>query len=331
MATAQPNKDTIFGIDKKQDFDRVALDVFKYQATNNAVYKSYINALGILIPDVKEVAHIPFLPISFFKSHPVKTGDFLPQITFTSSGTTGNSTSQHFVKDLKIYEESFSRAFSQFYGAPKEWCILALLPAYLERTGSSLVLMADALIKESMHPESGFYLNDYDKLVATLQKLAEKNTPTLLLGVSFALLDVAEMLPKLAPNLLVVMETGGMKGRRKELVRQELHAILAQGFGVQKIHSEYGMTELLSQAYSQGDGLFFAPPWMRAVCRDTTDPLHLLPAGKTGGINIIDLANLNSCSFLATEDLGTVYADGSFSIIGRFDQAAIRGCNLMVL
>lgn len=331
MAPAQPNKDTIFGIYKKQDFDRVALDVFTYQAANNAVYKSYIQALGISASAVKEVSHIPFLPIEFFKTHQVKTGNFLPRATFASSGTTGSSTSKHFVKDLKIYEESFSRAFLQFYGAPKDWCILALLPAYLERTGSSLVVMADDLIKKSAHQESGFYLNDYDKLVATLQKLAEKNTPTLLLGVSFALLDVAEMLPKLAHNHLVVMETGGMKGRRKELVRQELHALLAKGFGVNKIHSEYGMTELLSQAYSRGEGLFFAPPWMRAVCRDTTDPLHLLPAGKTGGINIIDLANLNSCSFIATEDLGTVYADGAFSIIGRFDQAAIRGCNLMVL
>jgi phenylacetate-coenzyme A ligase PaaK-like adenylate-forming protein len=249
---------------------------------------------------------------------------------FTSSGTTGQSTSKHYVTDIELYKKSYLKGFEYFYGSISDYCILALLPSYLERKGSSLIYMIDDLIKKSNHPESGFYLYQIDVLAEKLKKLDSKGEKVLLIGVSFALLDLVEK-HQLQLKNTVVMETGGMKGRRKELIREELHGALKKGFGVERIHSEYGMTELLSQAYSHGNGIFKTPPWMKILIRDTEDPLTFLPYGKSGGINVVDLANMNSCSFIATQDLGKKYADESFEILGRFDHSDIRGCNLMIL
>jgi phenylacetate-coenzyme A ligase PaaK-like adenylate-forming protein len=331
MPDLQPFKSTIFNLSNQHEFEQTALELFYTQAENNTVYVQFLKNLGVKPDDVTQVDEIPFLPISFFKSHNVKSGSFKPEIIFTSSGTTGTSTSRHAVKDLSLYVQSFETAFRAFYGPSSDYCIVALLPAYLERSGSSLVYMANKLIENSTDERSGFYLNNYHELIDTLRATATNNTPTLLLGVSFALLDVAELLRDFHHPNLIVMETGGMKGRRKELIREELHRILKSSFHVPHIHSEYGMTELLSQAYSKGDGIYKTPPWMSVLIRDTTDPLSLLPKGRTGGINIIDLANAHSCAFIATEDLGRLHADGSFEVMGRFDQADIRGCNLMVL
>ncbi|MEL6304419.1 MAG: acyl transferase, partial [Bacteroidota bacterium] len=250
--------------------------------------------------------------------------------TFESSGTTGSVTSKHFVTNISLYQESFRRAFRQFYGDPKDLCILALLPSYLERTGSSLVFMVDDLINSSAHPLSGFYLHDLKALQQKLMELEASQTPTLLIGVSFALLDLAEQFPTPLKHI-TIMETGGMKGKRKEMIREELHQELRNAFQVQHIHSEYGMTELLSQGYSKGNGIFETPPWMKVLIRDPEDPLSLQANGKSGGVNVIDLANLHSCAFIATQDLGKVHSDGSFEIIGRFDHSDIRGCNLMAL
>ena len=280
--------------------------------------------------EVNRLEDIPFLPIQFFKSHEVVSSRENVIKTFTSSGTTGSFPSKHLVTDVSIYEKSFNLGFEKFYGPLENYVILALLPSYLEREGSSLIYMVNSLIEQSKHPESGFYLNDLDKLKNQLKNLDDSGKKVLLIGVSFALLDLVEAYSFQLKNT-IVMETGGMKGRRKELIREELHQKLKTGFGVDAIHSEYGMTELLSQAYSKGDGIFFTPKWMRLFTRDTEDALLLQEPGKTGGINIIDLANINSCSFIATQDLGRVNADGSFEIIGRFDNSDIRGCNLMVL
>jgi len=280
-----------------------------------------------------EISHyrdIPFLPIRFFKSHLVISGEYQPEITFSSSGTTGLSTSKHHIKDQNIYVESFKKAFEIFLGKPEEYIILAMLPSYLERDGSSLVFMLDALIKMSGQNKSGFFLHEYEALHALLMRLKSNGKKVILLGVSFALLDLAEQFPIDFPDLIII-ETGGMKGRRKELIREELHQILKKGFGVDKIYSEYGMTELLSQAYSKGEGLFTSPPWMKVLIRDTNDPFSILSSGKTGGINVIDLANIYSCSFIATQDLGKIHKDGRFEVLGRFDSSDIRGCNLMVV
>ena len=278
---------------------------------------------------MKRLEDIPFLPIQFFKSERVLVSERTSQKVFTSSGTTGNRTSKHFVADIALYEQSFYKAFQHFYGSVSDYTILALLPSYLERGGSSLVYMVDALIKASGNSDSGFFLNDLDALIATLKALEAKKQNTLLLGVSYALLDVLEK-ESFQLKHTTVMETGGMKGRRKEMVKPELHQKLSHGFGVSKIHSEYGMTELLSQAYSKGGGRFHCPPWMKILTRDTEDAFGYVRE-KTGGINVIDLANINSCSFIATQDLGRVYADSTFEVIGRFDNSDIRGCNLMVL
>jgi hypothetical protein len=273
---------------------------------------------------------IPFLPIQFFKSHRVLSSSEPIEKSFSSSGTTGNITGKHHITDISFYEKSFQKGFEQFYGNIEDYVILALLPSYLEREGSSLIYMVDALIKQSNHKESGFYLNNLSELNETLLKLESQGKQTLLIGVSFALLDFIETY-SFKLNHTLVMETGGMKGRRKELVRSELHSILKQGFGVENIHSEYGMTELLSQAYSKGDGIFECPNWMKVFVRDPEDALTILDPEKTGGINVIDLANVNSCSFIATQDLGKINQDGTFEIVGRFDHSDIRGCNLMVL
>jgi len=267
--------------------------------------------------------------LSFLNRTPIISSIDPVEVTFTSSGTTGITTSSHFVTDVGWYAESFRSAFRLFYGDIEKYCILALLPSYLEREGSSLIYMADDLIKQSNNPDSGFFLYNHDELYHQLKKQQSGQKPTLLIGVTFALLDFIEHYKLNFPEL-IVMETGGMKGRRKEMIREELHTTLCNGFGVDAIHSEYGMTELLSQAYSKGNGIFNCPPWMKIIARDTNDPMSLLNDDKAGGINVIDLANINSCSFIATQDLGKVYADNSFEVLGRFDNSDIRGCNLLI-
>ena len=323
-------QNNIFNIQNQEDFKQVALNVFKHQFKNNKVYRSFCDLLYIHPSDVTNVEEIPFLPIQFFKSRKVLSSLDAIDTTFTSSGTTGSITSNHFVTDINLYKESYLKGFAHFYGNIEDYVVLALLPNYLERNGSSLVYMVDDLIKKSNNPESGFYLNNIKELAKKLTELDKKGQKTLLIGVSFALLDLIEMQQFNLKNT-IIMETGGMKGRRKELVRDELHQLLKEGFKVDKIHSEYGMTELLSQGYSNGNGIFDTPPWMKILTRDTEDALTIQQAGKTGGINVIDLANYNSCSFIATQDLGKVDKNGTFEIIGRFDNSDIRGCNLMVL
>ncbi|CAM1334332.1 acyl transferase [Tenacibaculum aestuariivivum] len=320
----------VFNIQSEKQFNQIAIKIFNHQFKNNKVYRSFCDLLYIHPSDVTSVEKIPFLPIEFFKSKEILSNTNKVQEIFSSSGTTGTSTSKHFVTDLKWYETSYLKGFDYFYGNIAEYVVLALLPNYLERKGSSLVYMVNDLIKKSNHYASGFYLNNLDELACKLIELDKKGQKTLLIGVSFALLDLIEKKQFKLQNT-IIMETGGMKGRRKELIRNELHEILKNGFGVAKIHSEYGMTELLSQGYSKGNGVFNCPPWMRFFTRDTEDALTILPKEKSGGINIIDLANYNSCSFIATQDLGKVYTDNSFEIIGRFDNSDIRGCNLMVL
>jgi hypothetical protein len=320
----------IFNIKDHLTFRATALEVFDYQARHTEVYRDYLAALQVNPSRVKEVEEIPFLPIEFFKSHDVIAGGKGAELVFESSGTEGITPSRHPVADASLYRKSFTTGFRLFYDDPGKYCILALLPSYLERTGSSLVHMMDHLITASGHPESGFYLDDFEALSSILQKRNEDKHPTLLVGVSFALLDLAEKHPLMLEDSIIVMETGGMKGRRKEMVRSELHGHLLKAFGLRAVHSEYGMTELLSQAYSDGEGLFRCPSWMHVLIRDPNDPLTLLPAGQSGGINIIDLANLNSCSFIATGDLGKVHEDERFEVLGRYDHSDIRGCNLLV-
>ena len=322
-------KERVFSIQNEEDFNRVALDVFQYQLENNKVYQQYVRNLQIDTSAIRHYSAIPFLPIQFFKTQNVSTLDDTPQITFTSSGTTGMINSQHHVYDLAWYELSFRKAFEQFYGNIKDIAVLALLPSYLEREGSSLIYMVDDLIQSSDQDESNYFLYNHDELYATLQELQTKGTKTILIGVTYALLDFVDKYKVDFPDL-IVMETGGMKGKRKEMIREELHQILCNGFGVSTIHSEYGMTELLSQGYSKGNGLFQTPKWMKILIRDTNDPLTIMQHSNTGAINVIDLANIHSCAFIATQDLGKIYTDQSFEILGRFDNADIRGCNLLV-
>ena len=324
------HKNSIFNIHSESDFKATALEVFKFQFEHNAVYRSFCDLLYKHPSDVKSVEEIPFLPIEFFKTHTVVSTNKPIKATFTSSGTTGSIVSKHHVVDLDVYKQSFRTGFESFYGTIENYTVLALLPSYLEREGSSLVYMANDMILQSKQPESGFYLHDLEALKNTLTSLEAKGQKTLLIGVSYALLDLIEAY-SFELKHTIVMETGGMKGQRKELVKSELHALLKQGFGVDTIHSEYGMTELLSQAYSKGGGVFKTPPWMKVLTRDPEDALSIQPIGKSGGINIIDLANINSCAFIATQDLGKIRSDGTFEILGLFDQSDIRGCNLMVL
>ena len=323
-------REQIFNITSEDNFKKMALTVFKHQFKNNKVYRSFCDLIYVHPSDVKKIEEIPFLPIQFFKSRKVLSSIDEIQEVFTSSGTTGSITSKHFVTDISLYKESYLEGFKHFYGNIEDYVVLALLPNYLERKGSSLVFMVDDLIKKSKNSESGFYLNNIDELAQKLTKLDKNGQKTVLMGVSFALLDLVEKHQFSLKNT-TVMETGGMKGRRKELVREELHQLLQDGFKVDEIHSEYGMTELLSQGYSKGNGVFETSPWMKILARDTEDALTILPIGKAGGINVIDLANYNSCSFIATQDLGKVHKNGTFEIIGRFDTSDIRGCNLMVL
>lgn len=320
----------IFNISSSQHFQEIALEAFKHQYQNNTIYQRYCNLLGKSLKTVKQISDIPFLPIEFFKKERVISSKEAIKETFSSSGTTGSIASKHYVTDVNLYEESYLKAFKLFYGNIEEYCVLALLPSYLERTGSSLIYMVEDLIKRSNHKESGFYLKNHKDLSEKLTSLDRAGQKVLLIGVSFALLDLIEQYSFTLKNT-IVMETGGMKGKRKEIIRSELHEVLKEGFGVSEIHSEYGMTELLSQGYSKGNGIFETPPWMQILVRDTENPLQLLSGSKTGGINVIDLANYNSCSFIATQDLGKVYANNQFEVIGRFDNSDVRGCNLMAL
>jgi hypothetical protein len=306
-----------------------ALSLMQYQATNNVVYREWIESMKVALYRVKSLEEIPFLPIDFFKTFAIYTGSECPSFYFESSGTTQDIVSKHFVKDLNVYEESFMECFYQFYGAPEDYCILGLLPNYLDREHSSLVYMTQHLIQASKDARSGFYLYDFENLNQTLATLEKEQQKTLLIGVSFALMDFVDAYPQKLKHTKV-METGGMKGRKQELSKPALHAYLANGFGVQTIHSEYGMTELLSQAYSKGEGIYTCPPWMKVIVADESDPTSLSTTGR-GVLHIIDLANFNSCAFIATEDLGIVYPDGSFEVIGRLDQSARRGCSLLVV
>ncbi|MDC1324854.1 acyl transferase [Flavobacteriaceae bacterium] len=324
------SKDLIFNIQTEAEFKATALDVFKFQFEHNSVYRSFCDLLYKHPSGIQSIEEIPFLPIEFFKTRSVVSSNKPAQATFTSSGTTGSIVSKHFVSDLEIYKHSFRVGFETFYGNIEDYTVLALLPSYLEREGSSLVYMVNDMITKSKQPESGFYLHDLEALKNTLISLDAKGEKVLLIGVSYALLDLIESY-SFALKHTIIMETGGMKGQRKELVKSELHALLKHGFGVDTIHSEYGMTELLSQAYSKGNGRFDTPPWMKVLTRDPEDALTIQSIGKSGGVNIIDLANINSCAFIATQDLGKIKPDGSFEILGRFDQSDIRGCNLMVL
>ena len=321
-------KNKIFNIRSPKDFEALTLEVFQYQAKNNDTYSNYLNHLGITPGSIHQPDQIPFLPIEFFKTRKIITGKDIPGKIFTSSGTTGSGTSKHYVTDISWYKESFTRTFQCFYGNPGQYCILALLPSYLERKGSSLIYMINYLIRNSKNPESGFYLDKLDALAEKIILLREQNQRILLFGVSFALLNLAE---KYKPDLSgqIVMETGGMKGKREEIVREELHEILNKAFNTKVIHSEYGMTELLSQAYSKGNGIFHTPPWMKVLIRDSYDPLSYVEKNRSGGINVIDLANYNSCSFIETKDLGRLLPDGGFEVSGRFDSSDIRGCNLI--
>jgi len=317
-----------------ESFNQVAAAVFEFQYLHNPVYRQWCNLLGREDNSIPKTAplypeRIPFLPISFFKSHTVTTTLFEPMQIFESSGTTQTINSRHLIKDTAIYRESFIKAFEMFYGPVTDWCIIGLLPSYLERQNSSLVMMVDAMIRISGHPSSGFYLYDFEKLKETLEKTEAAGQKTLLIGVTFGLLDFAEQFTMQLQHT-IIMETGGMKGRKKELTRQEIHDFLKKKLGVKEIHSEYGMTELLSQAYSLGEGRFQCPPWMKVMVRDEEDPLLVKVSGK-GVLNIIDLANIYSCAFIATEDVGIVHEDGSFEVWGRLDNSDIRGCSLLVI
>lgn len=320
----------IFTISTQKQFDKLALKAFRHQHEHNLVYRTFCDFLNVDVSSVKRIQDIPFLPIQFFKSHDVVASKSAIQKIFTSSATTSSITSKHFVTDISMYEQSYRQAFTQFYGNIENYTILALLPSYLDREGSSLIHMVSDLIELSNNEDSGFYLNNYPELIDKLVSLDASGQNIILIGVTYALLDLVELQDFDLQNT-IIMETGGMKGRRKEMIREELHHILTEKFGVNSIHSEYGMTELLSQAYSLGDGTFQCPPWMQVFMRDTEDALRYVGTQKTGGINVIDLANINSCCFIATQDLGKIHPDGTFEVLGRFDNSDIRGCNLMVL
>ncbi len=313
----------------EQTFTSKTLAIFHYQAENNPVYRKFLHYLDKNPSLVTRIEDIPFLPISLYKQQQILIEDCKTDFYFESSGTGNMERSKHFVPDLALYEKSFLKGFNVFYGPVENYCIAALLPSYLERNNASLVYMCNELIKRSNHPDSGFFLHDLEKLKSLVLKNETAGINTLLIGVSFALLDLAEQF-NFPLKHTIVMETGGMKGKREEITRAELHAVLKKAFQIKSIHSEYGMTELLSQAYSNGEGIFKTPAWMKIFIRDTEDPLTLLPIGKTGCINVIDLANIYSCSFIATQDLGKIHQDGTFEVLGRFDNSDIRGCNLLV-
>ncbi|MGI8583521.1 MAG: acyl transferase [Chitinophagaceae bacterium] len=317
------------------NFDRMALDLFHFQYQHNIIYSQYVNSIHLDPEKVDSITKIPFLPIQLFKTNAIKTTEFIPEIIFESSGTTQNGISHHYVKNLELYTKCFTKCFELFYGPENEWCILALLPSYMERKNSSLITMTEELIKRSGHSLSGFYLNDHEKLYHTLLHNEILQQPTLLLGVTFALLDFTENYTMHLSNT-VIMESGGMKGRREEVTREELHKNLIKKLGVSQIHSEYGMTELLSQSYSRGKGIFKCPPWMKVLIRSEDDPFSIQTSilttkkTETGIINIIDLANIYSCAFIATDDIGKLYHNGCFEVSGRCDNSDIRGCTLLL-
>lgn len=329
MGSKQYFKNRIFNISTDEEFIQLALELFQYQAKHNTVYKNYLELLKVNSNIIKRLEDIPFLPIQFFKSYAIQTESFSPEITFTSSATSGQGSSKHLIQDVTIYEKAYLKGFQNFYGNPQEYCILALLPSYLERTGSSLIYMCEGLIKLSEDEDSGFYLNEFDALATLLEQKKSQKKKVLLIGVSFGLLDFAEAYPIDLAHV-TVMETGGMKGRRKEVVRGALHKQLQKGFNLTVVHSEYGMTELLSQAYSSGNGVFSTPLWMKIYIRQTDDPFSVAPFGKSGGLNVIDLANLDSCAFIETMDIGRKLTEATFEVLGRFDHAEVRGCNLMI-
>lgn len=321
------SEENIFRVDENS-FDGEALALFRFQAEHSPVYRDYIRALGVDPGRVSRVAEIPFLPIRFFKTHPVTTTAFAPDLLFESSGTTGTVNSKHWVKEPGLYERSFLEGFRHFYGEPEDWCILGLLPSYLERKHSSLVYMVEHLVRLSGHPAGGFYLYEHERLAQQLDSLEREGQKTLLIGVTFGLLDFATE-HRLSLKHTVVMETGGMKGRKEEWTREQVHGLLQERLGVAAVHSEYGMTELLSQGYSKGDGIFRSVPWMRLYVREEDDPLSIRDRGK-GVLNVIDLANIYSCAFIGTEDLGHIHPDGSFEVLGRVDNSDIRGCSLLL-
>jgi phenylacetate-coenzyme A ligase PaaK-like adenylate-forming protein len=322
-------QEKIFSIRNSQEFDNLTMEAFNFQFENVSVYQSYCNHLGLDPAKVQIPQQIPFLPIGFFKNHRLIADGLSSQLIFTSSGTTGSTNSRHYIASREIYHASLLKCFQSFYGNPSQYCILALLPSYLEKKESSLVYMVQRLMKISGNKDNGFYLYNLEELSVKLKKLEEQGQQTILIGVSFALLDLAEKYSLLL-NHTTLIETGGMKGRRKELTRTELHNILRESFGLEKIHSEYGMTELLSQAYSSGYGIFSSPPWMKIVIRDIYDPFHYVESGNSGAINIIDLANIYSCSFIETQDIGKIGPGGMFEVSGRFDHSDTRGCNLLI-
>jgi phenylacetate-coenzyme A ligase PaaK-like adenylate-forming protein len=324
--------DKVFAVEA-HSFEATVLEIFRFQYDNNPVYRTYADAIGATPLTVHGTAQIPFLPIRFFKSHTIQSTSFSPQAIFESSGTTDTINSRHYINDIDLYKESFTRAFELFYGDVQDYCVIGLLPSYLERQNSSLIYMVNELIHQSSHPQSGFYLDEWEKLAILLKELESRQQRTLLIGVTFALLDFAEKYPMLLKHTMI-METGGMKGRRQEMIREEVHTVLKNAFGLSAIHSEYGMTELLSQAYSRGGGVFQCPPWMRIVIRDEEDPLSIKPQQSSvvsGAINIIDLANIYSCSFIATDDAGKLFPDGKFEVLGRMDNSDLRGCSLMYI
>ncbi len=329
--TTEHISEQIFAINEHNDvlFEQLALELFQYHAKKNETYRDFIGHLGIDASEVLKLNEIPFMPISLFKRHAVGVFNAPPEAVFLSSGTTGMERSQHHVTSLKLYDQSLHQCFNQFFGKEQDYCILALLPSYLERSNSSLVYMTQKLMKKSGHADNGFYLDRLTSLSKVLKKNSEKGVKTILIGVTFALLELAEKHPQQLNNC-TIMETGGMKGKRKEMPREEVHEILKSAFGLEKVASEYGMTELLSQAYSLGNGIFQTPPWMRVYVREATDPLTVSGRGK-GALNVIDLANIHSCPFIATQDLAHIHQDHSFEVLGRMDDSDVRGCNLMVV
>jgi len=321
-------KHSIFNLQTPSEFNETAVSLFRYQYKNNLIYKRLVDALGVSESQIFHPEQIPFLPVSFFKTQKILSGDFAEELVFESSGTTGMETSKHYVVDAGLYQQSFTKGLNLFYGDLSQYAVFALLPSYLERGNSSLVYMVEKIMLLANRQMGGFFLNDLEALQQQLMEAQRLGLKIMLFGVTFALLDMAENFPVDIPDA-IIFETGGMKGRRKEITRMELHEKLCKAFGVSKIHSEYGMTELLSQAWSKGDGIFKCPPWMKIMIADTNDPLSYLETGRTGGINIIDLANFHSCSFISTQDLGRVFEDGTFEVLGRFDNSDIRGCSLL--
>ncbi|MBS1491252.1 MAG: acyl transferase [Bacteroidetes bacterium] len=311
------------------NFDDIALSLFQYQYKNNHLYQTYVKEVGKDVSKIKTVRDIPFLPIRFFKTHRVVTGEWHPEVTFTSSATTGSTVSSHSLPSLASYLKNTTHIFESFYGRLTDYHFLALLPSYVERKGSSLIAMIDHFIHSDQSGESGYFLTNYEALISQLTKLSKSKKKTMIWGVSFALLDFAEKF-ELDLSECIIMETGGMKGRRKEWIRKELHDFFGKRFNSSQIHSEYGMTELMSQGYSPANGYYHGPKWMKILIRDMNDPFGWERQGATGGINVIDLANAHSCAFIETEDLGRINGNLGFEVLGRMDNSDLRGCNLLL-